>query len=140
MARIQCNVYKAPYTTNTRYGHYKYSWRILVAILPFCFILQYTFSFWLWHWRCCGRHHIDDRPHRSSLLIHTGIQARIWTRLDTFHSTDEVMLHQARFILKSLVIKKNSLSTELIFIHYLFQFLDTIRKRNNNKLVPISLI
>ena len=77
-----------------------------LPFLLFCFILQYTFSFWLWHWRRCGRHHIGDHPHRSSLLIHTGIQARIWTRLDTFHSTDEVMLHQARFILKSLVIKK----------------------------------
>ena len=64
-----------------------------LPFLLFCFILQYSFSFWLWHWRHCGRHHTGDHPYRSSPLIYTNIQVRIWTYLGTFHSTDEVTLH-----------------------------------------------
>ena len=64
-----------------------------LPFLPFCFILQYSFLFWLWHRRHCGRHHIGDHPYRSSPLIYTDIQLRIWTYLGMFHSTDEVTLH-----------------------------------------------
>ena len=96
-ARIQGNIYKAPHTANTRYKKHGHSKRIVIAILLFCFILQYTLSFWLWHRRCCGRHHTGDRPYRSSLVIYTGIQARIWIHLGMLYSTDEVTLHQLPF-------------------------------------------
>ena len=34
-----------------------------------------------------------DHPYRRSPLIYTDIQARIWTRLGTYHLTDEFTLH-----------------------------------------------
>ena len=66
----------------------------MIAILVFFFILHYTLLFWLWHQRRCGKHHTGDQPCRSSLVINTGIQARIWIHLGTFISTNEVTLHQ----------------------------------------------
>ena len=55
---------------------------------------KHFFPFWLRHQRRCDRHHTGDHFGRSSLLIYTGTQARVWTHLDTFNSIDEVTPHQ----------------------------------------------
>ena len=70
----------SPHTSNRRYIWHQNN------IPSYFYILLYTISFiyWLWHQRCCGRHHIDD--HLEDYLAPSGhfhYDWRIYTSSDS---------------------------------------------------------
>ena len=87
MARIQGNIYKVlTLPTEGIETH----WEIFLALLH-CIIFFPNSSYWLWHQRCCDRHHTGGHPKEADLPFlqpwrrHLG---SIWThplRLTNLH-------------------------------------------------------